>query len=519
MRKLFLLTALAPLSLFPLGAQQRPSDAHQLTLETLFQPYSRTYNAAGMGLFQPASGSKTQIKVFDQAGDYHLAQQGESDYGFEFSTLRYDSFSDKFFMRGSFYYSLDREKNRKWSDVMDPWFSIPYTYGSSIAKDYDTHDCGLSLDLYTAPLWEKVSFGLKTNYRVADISGLRDPRPRTGFLDLQLVPSVLLTLGNHHIGLDAGYGYSKEKLSGLTTIQSYPNLYYYKMKGLDHVDGAISAYSGFKRQFVGSRLRGDLSYAYRQDALEALVSGGVEYAFLDAYGDKMQKPGSYNYREYNAQAELTFRGSSLVHNLRLEGLYKDAGGDEFLQELTSVKDPETGATTETWETLYQYTNIYMLGKVDASVAYRLFGGFTGKDYRWSAGLSVGYSGFDKEYHLPYSQFKASALRLGVEGSFRLLNAKGHKVELSAAVKGSKAADPVLTLTEENLYVEEVLRPDSAYYSKDYVTVGGGLEWQFPLSLGKAGKANGYVRAEGSYLKALPEGSLATVQLAVGLYTF
>ena len=518
MRKILTLTALVALSL-PLLAQQRPSDAHQLTLETLFPSFSRTNNAAGMGLFQPAPGSKTQIRVFDKAGDYHLAQQGESEYGFKFSTLRYDTFSDKLFMRGSFYYSLDREKNRKWSDVLDPWFSIPYAYGSSIATDYDKHDAALELDLYTAPLWEWLSVGLKTDYRVADVSGMRDPRPRTGLLELQLVPSALVTLGHHHLGLDFGYGFGKEKLSGLSTIQSYPNLYYYKMKGLDHVDGAIAAYSGFKRQFVGSRLLGDLSYDYRTEALDVLVSGGVEYARLDAYGDKMQSPGSFNYWEYNAQAEATFRGASLVHNLRLEGRYKDAGANELLQELVSEKDPATWATTETWETLYTYPNIYMLGKVDASLSYKLFGGFSGQDYRWSAGVSAGYDGFNKQYHLPYSQFKASALKLGVEGSFRLLDTRGHKVELSAAVKGCKRAEPLLSLVEDNLYVEEVLRPDCVYYSKNYVSAGGGLEWQFPFSLGKAGMANGYVRLDGSYLKALPEGSLRYVSLAIGLYTF
>ena len=254
---------------------QRPADTHQQELEVLQQNYSLTNNAAGMGLAQPSAGSKTQITLFDQMGDYHLAQQGDTDLGFKFSTLRYDTFNDKLFMRGSFYYSLDREKNRAWSDVMDPWFSIPYIYGSSIAKEYDSHDCGLSFDLYTAPLAGWISVGVRTNYRVADISGKRDPRPRTGFLDYQVVPSVLFSLGRHHIGLDAGYGYSKEKLSGLTTIQSYPNLYYYKMTGLDHVDGAISAYSGFKRQFYGSRFLGDLQYSYAGGPWNVLASGGV----------------------------------------------------------------------------------------------------------------------------------------------------------------------------------------------------------------------------------------------------
>ncbi len=219
MRKTVLLT-LAFLAGGALVAQEVPSDFHRLTLEEVFQQFQATDNAAGMGLFQPLSGSRTQIETFYSAGDDHLSQQGSPDYGFDFSTLRYDRFSDKLFMRGSFHYSLDREKERKWSDVIDPWFSIPFIYGNAIAKDYDKHRCGLTLDLYTAPLADWISVGLRTKYDVADISGLRDPRPRTGYLDYQIVPSALATFGVHHVGLDLGYGYSKEKLSGLTTIQS-----------------------------------------------------------------------------------------------------------------------------------------------------------------------------------------------------------------------------------------------------------------------------------------------------------
>jgi hypothetical protein len=502
-----------------LHAQERPSDFHRMDLETLFQPFSRTLNAAGMGLSQPAPGSRTDLKVFHEAGDYHLAQQGDRDYGFAFSTLRYDTFSDKLFMRGSFSYTLDREKNRPWSDVMDPWFSSPYIFGSAVAKDYDSHDCRLSFDLYTAPLWDAVSFGVKTDYRVADISGKRDPRPRTGFLDYRIIPSVLWTSGAHHLGLGLGYGHAKEKLSGLTTIQSYPNLYYYKMTGLEHADGAIAAYSGFKRQFVGERFLAEGSYSYDGDAWTLLAAGGAEYQNQSTYGDKKQSPGSYNYLEYNGQAELTLRRAPLVHQFRLEGRYKDAGADEYLQELTSVKDPVTGATTETWETLYTYKNRYMLKTGEAALSYKVLGGWTGTDYRWSAGAGAGLTGFDKAYYLPESHFAASAWTFRADGSLRLAEGRGHKVDLSAAAKAYVSRGADLTLQDENLYATEVLVPDRDYYSRHAVALSGALVWQFPLNLGKAGLANGYLRLDGGYCKALPEDSLSRMELTLGLFTF
>ena len=500
-------------------AQERPSDFRKLDLESARQQYDATLNAAGMGLAQPSSGSKTELGGSYEAGDWHLAQQGSSDLGLGFSTLRYDSFSDRLFMKGSFSYNYDREYDRPWSDVMDPWFSIPYIYGSSIAKNYDSHDCALTFDLYTAPLNDLVSVGLRTTYEVADISGLRDPRPRTGYLDYQLAPSVLLSFGRHHVGLDLRYGYSKEKLSGLTTIQSYPNLYYYKMSGLDHVDGAIAAYSGFKRQFAGSRFLGDLQYSYDGDGLRALVSGGMEYGRLDSYGDKKQSPGSWNWFLYKGLADLQAESGGMLHHLRLSGEYKDGGADEYLQELTSEKDPETGATTESWVTLYEYTNRYMLGKIDASLEYTLYGGYSADDYVWSAKAGAAYSSFCKEAYLPYSVFAASSLDLSLGGSVRLMQQKGHKLELETTGGFHMALDCRQELQFESLYATEVLIPDAAYYRKNAIGGQGRLTWTFPLNLGKAGLAYGYLRLGGGYRKALPEGSLYDVAVSVGLFTF
>ena len=496
-----------------------PSNFRQLEIEGVLQQFDATLNAAGMGLAQPSSGSKTELGGFYDKGDYHLAQQGDSDLGFGFSTLRYDSFSDKLFMKGSFFYNFNREHDRKWSDVMDPWFSIPYIYGSSIASNYDSHDCGLSFDLYTAPLAGWISVGLRTTYEVADISGLRDPRPRTGYIDYQLVPSVLFSFGRHHLGLDVGYGYSKEKLSGLTTIQSYPNLYYYKMSGLDHVDGAIAAYSGFKRQFAGSRVLGDLQYNYSSDSVKALVSGGMEYCRLDSYGDKMQSPGSWNYFLYKGLVDLQLGAGSILHHLRLNAEYKDGGADEYLQELTSEKDPETGATTESWVTLYEYTNRYMLKKYDLSLDYTLYGGCSGKDYLWNVKAGAAYGSFGKEMYLPYSDFGASSVDATLGGSVRLMEKRGHKLELEAGVLCHMALDTYQNLQFDSLYATEVLQPDLAYYAKSAFGGQGRLSWLFPLNLGKAGRANGYLSIGGGYTKALPEGSHANLAVSVGLFTF
>ena len=76
-----------------------------------------------------------------------------------------------------------------------------------------------------------------------------------------------------------------------------------------------------------------------------------------------------------------------------------------------------------------------------------------------------------------------------------------------------------TLQYDHEYTREVLVPDAAYYGRKRFGGCASLTWTFPLNLGKAGLANGYVRLGGGYRKALPEGSRTEASITVGLFTF
>ena len=161
----------------------------------------------------------------------------------------------------------------------------------------------------------------------------------------------------------------------------------------------------------------------------------------------------------------------------------------------------------------------MLRTLDAGFSYKLLATDGYSDYKWSLGVRAGLTGFRKQFYLPYSEFEASGWDGALEGSVLLFAVKGHKVDLAATGGYYKHRNTVLNLHEDNLYTQEVLVPDGEYYSKDYVHGNASLTWQFPLNLGKAGLANGYVRLDGGLRKATPAGSLSHIALAVGLFTF
>ena len=170
-------------------------------------------------------------------------------------------------------------------------------------------------------------------------------------------------------------------------------------------------------------------------------------------------------------------------------------------------------------TLYEYKNRYMLKQYETALDYTLYGACTGSDYRWSLQAGAAYTGFLKNSYLPFSVFKSDVLSFSLGGSFLVADVRKHRLEASLQATGSL---PLLTfqrLLYENDYTREVLAPDAVYYGKRRFGGAGSLTWTFPMNLGKAGLANGYVRLSGGYVQAMPAGSLANVSLSVGLFTF
>ena len=93
------------------------------------------------------------------------------------------------------------------------------------------------------------------------------------------------------------------------------------------------------------------------------------------------------------------------------------------------------------------------------------------------------------------------------------------MDIEARATGLLPVQTVQALHTTNEYTREVLAPDAEYYAKQRFGGTGSLTWTFPMNLGKAGMAHGYVRLSGGYCKAMPDGSLGNAALSVGLFTF
>ncbi len=481
--------------------------------------WENTLNAAGMKFGDMDRGSFTTLGVYTGSGDYHRVQEGSENKGILFQTQRYDRLNDKILVKGTFTFNMDKEFDKGWSDVYNPYNGNPFIYGSSVRGTYETQLFDLGLRVYSK-YKSRFNYGLAIDYKVADIARQRDPRSRSYHLNYSLVPSVVYEInGKQTIGANLSYRFGKEKMPGLTTIQTDPNLKYYTFSGLEHVDGTIGGYKGFSRQFLSDYCGGAIQYNYRGEKSRVLISAGFDAKWEETLGSVRQSPGSYNEFTYSFLADYISEKGNLMQNIRAEATIKDGGADEFRQELNSELDTLTGITTETWETIYVYKNRFVVKTSD----YRLSWSLTSTDpdkrgYRWSVGAEAGYEGFSNNYYLPSSEYSSGKILIGLNGKVRLLDSHKGRLVLSASSVASLNTSAKLDLATESIVGDEILKPDFEYHKMNTIRINGELRYTFRLRMVKSTPILGYASLYGGNTSAQGGKGWYTAGVSIGILT-
>jgi len=490
------------------------------SLQLVSQLWLKSDNAAGLAFSNVSKGSYTYFDRNISNGDYHRAQEGNSLKSLMFSSERYDKLNNKIMVRGLFNFSMIKEGERSWSDVKNTYNSNPYIYGSSVKGDYETQQFDLNLKLYSKSTG-KLNFGLTLDYHVSDISRQRDPRSRSYLLDYSLIPSLVFKLNNtSKLGLDLYYRFDKEKMPGLSTVQTDPNLKYYTFSGLENAIGRVGGYKGFSRQFISDYIGSSLQYSYDNEVVKWLVSVGADMQWQQTLGEKKQSPGSYNSFNYRFMSNLIVNSGNFLHNIYLNAKLYDGGANEFRQNLVSEKDPETGVITERWITVYTYKNRVINKLSEISVNWNIYSlSDDGNYYRWSAGIIGGYNNFSNNYYLPKSEFGAGRLNFGVNGSYLILKRDNRELEFEGVFKAVLKTDSYLITSTQNEITENIMKPDLEYFNMNTFNIMGSLKYSFPLKFFKSSKISGFARIYGGNLFAGNSLNRSSAGLAIGILTF
>ena len=508
----------------PAGAQ----DAGYYQLADERQLWRTGDNAAGLALDMRDSSDNRGVAFFDlrhRSGDYRRVQEGGQQNQLRFFTERYQKIGKYLYGYGSFDFDMGRLKDRAWSDVLRTYDSNPFISGSSVRGKYDFQNFTLRAKLSSVQIGH-FNYGAAIYYKVGDLSRLRDPRSRVRLADYQVTPSVIYTFGKatvpdgspsglsatvHSLGLSAHYRRYKEKLVGLTTVQTDPNLQYYTMSGMEYASGSVGAYSSYSREYVNHEFGGELSYGYRQGAYHSrhavTFSHGTEYA----YGQYKYEPGLWVTNRYGFNTQNRLRQGRLLHSLDAAIGYEEGYADQYNQELVTEKD---GAyTTQYWRNKMTYRKRYQLKKLDLGIHYRL--SLTDGDrLKGYAGVRYDWQRVSNKHLLATSQLKHSASLLGLEGGCGLV---GQRLWVHAGLdrRISHRADLDLSNPATD-YAVAVLIPDMEYYRASYWQGRLELLYQQPLTI-KGRRTLWFAKLYGSYLKTANSLDGKTAGLTVGLY--
>lgn len=492
-------------------AQTMNSEKYQLADER--QLWSESQNAAGLAHDMRDSSDNRGLAYFDlshHSGDFHRVQEGGQMNQLRFYTERYQKIGKYLYGYGSFDFDMGRTKDRAWSDVLRSYNSNPYISGSSVAGKYDAQNFALNAKVASVRLGH-FNYGAALYYKVGDLSRLRDPRSRVRLADYQLTPSATYTTGSHTVGVAAYYHRYKEKLTGLTTVQSDPNLKYYLMYGMEYAQGSVGAYSSHWREYVNHEFGGELSYAYKNSSLSSLntasYSCGTEYT----YGQYKYEPGRWYTYNYGLSTRNRIDKGDMLHSIDASIHYEEGYADQYNQEQITVKD---GAyTSHYWQNKMTYKKRYQLKKLDLNAHYRL--SFTDENaVKGFVGASYDLQTVSNKHLLATSELKYASSLFGMEGGYGFLGQRLW-VKANANYRVSHKADLQLADATTD-YAQAVLMPDMAYYDANYWQGHLSVTYQFPLTI-KGYKSQWFVKVYGSYLKTNNSLKSQTAGLSFGVY--
>ncbi len=511
---------------------QSPLQMEEYELNVLLHSWTQTQNAAGLGLSTIKAEGITELGYNQNAGDYHRAQEGNARNGIDFYSERFDQIGKNLVSWGSFNFKMDREKNRKWSDVMNTYNNNPYIFGSNVAGDYDRQLFDFHAKVGTR-LPGKFNFGLGIDYKVADFSRLRDPRSRIFFADYAAIPGITFKLNEKNvIGLNLSVRYQKEQLPNITTVQDDPNLKYYSFFGMENADGIIAGYNSFERQFVSNFYGFDVQYAYKNDRIKFLLNAGTFIQNQDIFENLKQSPGSFHSINFKGNAVLNILLNRLLLNTSLVGNLKKGAADENLQELITVRDTATGIASQQWVTLHTYKNRFINNTSDAQFDLNIRNINTEKnDFSWIAGVNAGIMSFQNRYNLPLSEMNIHRGNAGIYGHYRILNMKNHRITLDAAINYEFGFDNLLTLGENSLvlptqgastFVEgtyevatKVILPDFNFYNSSATKYNLETKYSFPLHFKKLNMI-GYTKVFYEQTRSTSIGNWTSTGVSIGI---
>jgi hypothetical protein len=319
--------------LFPLLASAQVPEAGLKSYDRLVRenPWLTSENKTG-NIFNPfiTDGTFT-LNAGSQKGDLKLVQQSpdETDYGFKaHKTIRFDNI----IFDGGVSYSNQQQEKVGWIGRMNPFTNNPYMLADSIfglySKDYVSLFGSLGYRLN-----DKWAFGLDVDYMVGDGARVKDPRPINNLFNLEVYPSMILSLNGVKIGANLHYLMGREKIDYLA-IEHTETYRFFRFFGLGKGAKTVSSWS-YHRNYYSSGLGGELQFDYHLGDMN-LFSGVGYFSSLEEAEDGSTSPSKGDAGDYKESVMHFYTiwkaNKKLLHSARLFANITLGDGSEFLEQ-------------------------------------------------------------------------------------------------------------------------------------------------------------------------------------------
>lgn len=455
------------------------SSQRQFSLEN--NVWNATNNPTTISFYElgKASGS-AGFSADYLAGAYRRAMDPSEDYSLGFSTDSYNSL-DNIDLYGSFAFTQETLKGKKYSENYDPYNGNPYLAGSTLEGDYTKQLFEFNVAASSKVLSNRMRFGVSIDYNVGDMSRYNDPRSRVQLADYSITPGFIIDLTpKDRIGLSGTYRYRKEKmLKPVAKSENLDRYMYCLQKGLSEYSETGLLF--FSRRYVGNYGGGELQYSHMTPNLSLVVHGGATYRYDDVIGERKENPGNYSSIDYHGGVSALWGNGRLRHKAVVGLSYISGDAEECLQELTTETN-EQGMPDSYWRTVMK--NIRYRNSLSTMSALWQISGLRGGKYSWDVGVAIDASVYSSKYILPKSDFHTAYLEPSLIGGCLLYSKGNSEINISGrlgwhqSLTNKLSTNPELENEKLTTIRDNVTIPDYQTFSRSGLMTGLNLNYIF-----------------------------------------
>ncbi len=428
-------------------------------------------------------------------GNYKIREEGESETLLGFRTEGVVNLN-KFVAWGSFKYDNSTVKRSLYNTSMpmrDRF--MPYYVADPRESEWKNQEYALHMKVATAPIWNKVHFGVDAKYRVNTSAKQIDPRSTVYLYNINLKPGVVLDLNSHKLGLNLTYDNLRQRVS-YSNSDNQANQDVYVLRGLGNsstaVIGGLQSLGTFL--YTGNSVGASVQYGYKRDCFSILFDAGYNYRVEDVITSptKPKKVGSIRENSYFGSLSI-IRDANYLQSVKFSFLKRDSDGIEYVQKIDNTFE------NQKWVDIYSSVRSnFVYDKI--SFTYDLYKKDQGRDYLWKSGLLVSYNKEDDIFYLPKSTQMIENLYFGVNGGVNFLLDKNrfnlalkfiYKENLDGDYKYNGAEPTSALITDFMMYDHEILT--RSYYNP-------GLALTYFIDSKSISKGGYYFKLSTDYIK-------------------